>query len=132
MKAHPLKPEFARFGTFDELRENNRKQLRDLITGLDSKNEPNGSIAQKIGDLYALGLDSIKLNIDGAQPIMGDVVAINQTPKADLIDLMASMIGVSAFFVTGIEADMADSNVNAMYWSQGGLGLGDRVFYWWR
>lgn len=129
MKAHPLKPEFARFGTFDELRENNRKQLRDLITGLDSKNEPNGSIAQKIGDLYALGLDSIKLNIDGAQPIMGDVVAINQTPKADLIDLMASMIGVSAFFVTGIEADMADSNVNAMYWSQGGLGLGDRDFY---
>ena len=129
MKAHPLKPEFARFGTFDELRENNRKQLRDLITGLDSKNEPNGSIAQKIGDLYALGLDSIKLNIDGAQPIMGDVVAINQTPKADLIDLMASMIGVSAFFVTGIEADMADSNVNAMSWSQGGLGLGDRDFY---
>lgn len=129
MKAHPLKPEFARFGTFDELRENNRKQLRDLITGLDSKNEPNGSIAQKIGDLYALGLDSIKLNIDGAQPIMGDVVAINQTPKADLVDLMASMIGVSAFFVTGIEADMADSNVNAMYWSQSGLGLGDRDFY---
>lgn len=24
MKANPLKPEFARYGTFDELRENNR------------------------------------------------------------------------------------------------------------
>jgi len=78
MKANPLKPEFARFGTFDELRDNNRTQLRDLITGLDSKNAEPGSIARKIGDLYAMGLDSIKLNIDGAQPIMGDVVAINQ------------------------------------------------------
>lgn len=129
MKANPLKPEFARFGTFDELRDNNRTQLRDLITGLDSKNAAKGSVAQKIGDLYAMGLDSIKLNIDGAQPIMGDVVAINQTPKSDLIDLMADMIGISAFFVTGVEADMMNSDINAMYWSQGGLGLGDRDYY---
>lgn len=129
MKANPLKPEFARFGTFDELRDNNRTQLRDLITGLDSKNAVKGSVAQKIGDLYAMGLDSIKLNIDGAQPIMGDVVAINQTSKSDLIDLMADMIGISAFFVTGVEADMMNSDVNAMYWSQGGLGLGDRDYY---
>ena len=126
MKANPLKPEFSRYGTFDQLRENNRTQVRDLIIGLDTKNAPQGSMAQKIGDLYALGLDSIKLNLDGAQPIMGDVVAINQTPKADLIDLIAVMPGISAFFATGVEADMMDSNANAMYWSQGGLGLGAR------
>lgn len=129
MKANPLKPEFSRYGTFDQLRENNRTQVRDLITGLDTKNAPQGSMTQKIGDLYALGLDSIKLNLDGAQPIMGDVVAINQTPKADLIDLIAVMPGISAFFATGVEADMMDSNANAMYWSQGGLGLGDRDYY---
>ncbi|MCM1504534.1 MAG: M13 family metallopeptidase [Muribaculum sp.] len=129
MKANPLKPEFARFGTFDELRDNNRTQLRDLITNLDNKNAAPGSVAQKIGDLYAMGLDSIRLNIEGAQPIMGDVVAINQASKSDIIDLMAGMMGISAFFVTGIEADMMDSNVNAMYWSQGGLGLGDRDYY---
>ena len=129
MKANPLKPEFARFGTFDELRDNNRTQLRDLITGLDSKNAEPGSIARKIGDLYAMGLDSIKLNIDGAQPIMGDVVAINQTPKSGLIDLMAKMIGINAFFATGVEADMMNSDANAMYWSQGGIGLGDRDYY---
>ncbi len=129
MKANPLKPEFARFGTFDELRDNNRTQLRELITNLDSKNAAPGSVAQKIGDLYAMGLDSIRLNIEGAQPIMGDVVAINQASKADLIDLMAGMMGVSAFFVTGVEADMMNSDVNAMYWSQGGLGLGDRDYY---
>ena len=129
MKANPLKPEFARYGTFDELRENNRVQLRELIMNLDVKNAEEGSVTQKIGDLYAMGLDSLKLNIDGAQPIIGDVVAINQTPKEDVIDLLATKIGVDAFFSTGVEPDMMDSEVNAMYWSQGGMGLGDRDYY---
>lgn len=129
MKANPLKPEFARYGTFDELRENNRVQLRELIMNLDVKNAEEGSVAQKIGDLYAMGLDSLRLNIDGAQPIIGDVVAINQTPKGDVIDLLATKIGVDAFFATGVEADMMNSDVNAMYWSQGGMGLGDRDYY---
>lgn len=129
MKANPLKPEFARYGTFDELRENNRIQLRELIMNLDTKNSPEGSVAQKIGDLYEMGLDSLRLNIEGSQPIIGDVVAINQTPKSDVIDLLATKVGVDGFFATGVEADMMNSDVNAMYWSQGGMGLGDRDYY---
>lgn len=129
MKANPLKPEFARYGTFDELRENNRIQLRELIMNLDTKNSPEGSIAQKIGDLYEMGLDSLRLNIEGSQPIISDVVAINQTPKSDVIDLLATKVGVDGFFATGVEADMMNSDVNAMYWSQGGMGLGDRDYY---
>lgn len=129
MKANPLKPEFARYGTFDELRENNRVQLRELIMNLDTKNAPQGSITQKIGDLYAMGLDSLRLNIEGAQPIIGDVVAINQTPKSDVMDLLATKIGVDGFFSTGVEADMMNSDLHAMYWSQGGMGLGDRDYY---
>lgn len=129
MKANPLKPEFARYGTFDELRENNRVQLRELIMNLDTKNAPQGSITQKIGDLYAMGLDSLRLNIEGAQPIIGDVVAINQTPKSDVMDLLATKIGVDGFFSTGVEADMMNSDIHAMHWSQGGMGLGDRDYY---
>lgn len=129
MKANPLKPEFARYGTFDELRENNRVQLRELIMNLDTKNAPQESITQKIGDLYAMGLDSLRLNIEGAQPIIGDVVAINQTPKSDVMDLLATKIGVDGFFSTGVEADMMNSDIHAMYWSQGGMGLGDRDYY---
>ncbi len=129
MKSHPLPPEYARYGTFDELRENNRKQLRDLITELDTSKAPYGSIAQKIGDLYAMGLDSIRLNIQGAHPAIGDVVAINQTPKADIIELMAERVGIDAFFNTGVDADMMQSDINVMYLSQGGLGLGDRDYY---
>ena len=129
MKANPLKPEFSRFGTFDQLGENTREQVKSLVTGLDSKNAAKGSAAQQIGDLYAMGMDSILLNEQGAKPIIKDIETINSTNREDLIDLLATMIGVDAFFGTGVDADMMNSNMNTMYWQQGGLGLGDRDYY---
>ena len=35
MKANPLKDEYSRFGTFDQLGEDNREQIRELVLGLD-------------------------------------------------------------------------------------------------
>ncbi len=129
MKANPLKPEFSRFGTFDQLADLNRSQVRDLITGLNSAEAAKGSNAQKIADIYALGMDSVRLNKEGAAPIAADIATIYSTPREGIIDLVASMPGVSAFFGTGVEADMMNSNENTMYWQQGGLGLGDRDYY---
>ena len=129
MKSNPLKPEYSRFGTFDQLGENTREQVKSLVTQLDSKNAEKGSVAQQIGDLYAMGMDSVRLNKDGATPILKDIETINNTNKEDLIDLIATMIGVDAFFGTGVDADMMNSNMNTMYWQQGGLGLGDRDYY---
>lgn len=129
MKANPLKPEFSRFGTFDQLGENTREQVKSLVTGLDTKNAVAGSAAQQIGDLYAMGMDSTRLNEQGATPIMKDIETINNTKREDLIELMATMVGVDAFFGTGVDADMMNSEMNTMYWGQGGLGLGDRDYY---
>ena len=129
MKANPLKPEFSRFGTFDQLGENTREQVKSLVTGLDTKNAVAGSAAQQIGDLYAMGMDSVHLNEQGATPILKDLETINNTKREDLIDLMATLVGVDAFFGTGVDADMMNSEMNTMYWSQGGLGLGDRDYY---
>ena len=129
MKANPIKAEYSRFGTFDKLGESSREQVKSLVENLDVKNAPQGSITQKIGDLYAMGLDSVRLNNEGATPIIEDVKKINSTKREDIIDLMSSMIGVNAFFGTGVDADMMNSNMNTMYWQQGGLGLGDRDYY---
>ena len=129
MKANPIKAEYSRFGTFDKLGESSQEQVKSLVENLDVKNAPQGSITQKIGDLYAMGLDSVRLNNEGATPIIEDVKKINTTKREDIIDLMSSMIGVNAFFGTGVDADMMNSNMNTMYWQQGGLGLGDRDYY---
>ena len=129
IKANPLKAEYSRFGTFDKLGESSREQVRSLIDNLDTQNAAPGSITQKIGDLYAMGLDSVRLNNEGATPIMNDIKRINNTNRGDIIELMATMVGVNAFFGTGVDADMMNSTINTMYWQQGGLGLGDRDYY---
>lgn len=129
MKANPLKPEYSRFGTFDVLGENCRQQVRDLVLGLDAATSEKGSNARKIADLYAMGMDSVRLNQQGAQPLAEDLEVIASTPREKIIDLMATMPGMGVFFGTGVSADLKDSNVNTMYWGQGGLGLGDRDYY---
>ncbi len=129
MKAHPLSDEFSRYGTFDELGELNRRQVYDLITGLDASKAAKGSNTQKIADLFALGMDSVRLNREGAQPLMSDLAIIKSTPREKMIELMATLPGIDAFFSTGVDADMLNSTMNEMYWSQGGLGMGDRDYY---
>lgn len=128
-KANPLKPEFSRFGTFDQLGELNRKQVYDLVMGLDAKNAVPGTNEQKIADLFAMGMDSVRLNKEGNKAIQQDLKLLKKAKKADIPVLMATLPGLSVFFGTGVEADMMNSDINAMYWGQGGLGLGDRDYY---
>ncbi len=129
MKANPLKAEYSRFGTFDLLAERSRDQVRELINTLTAqKNEP-GTNAQKIADLYSMGMDSVRLNQEGAKALQEGLARIAEADRSGLMDLMATLPGVDAFFGTGVEADLKDSNKNTMYWSQSGLGLGDRDYY---
>jgi len=126
MKAHPLTAEYSRYGTFDALGEANRQQVLDLITNLDRNSGPN---AQKIADLYALGMDSVKLNEQKAGPLQADLKTIAGLDKESMFPVLATLPGVSGFFGTGVEADMLNANINTMYIVQGGLGLGDRDYY---
>ena len=129
MKAHPLKPEYSRFGTFDELGENNREQVRDIVLSINPASESFGSNAQKVGDLYALGMDSVRLNEEGAAPLAEDLAAIAAADRSQIVNMMATMPGLGVFFGTGVEADLKNADINTMYWGQGGLGLGDCEYY---
>ena len=128
-KANPLKPEFSRFGSFDQLGELNRKQVYDLVMGLDASKASFGSNEQKVADLFAMGMDSVRLNKEGVSAIRNDIKKLQTLNKKDIPVVMATLPGVNAFFGTGVEADMMNSDMNAMYWGQGGLGLGDRDYY---
>ena len=69
MKANPLKPEYSRFGTFDQLAENTREQVRGLVDSLASATAERGTNARKVADLYRMGMDSVRLNNEGAAPL---------------------------------------------------------------
>ena len=129
---NPLKPEYSRFGTFDQLRENNQEQLRSLIEELGSTPQQAGSVAQKIGALYAMGLDSVKLNNEGMAPIKEQLEAIQGLgTKADVAKMVAVLHkeGITPFFALFVDADEKNSSMNIVQLYQSGLGMGDRDYY---
>ena len=69
MKANPLKPEFARFGSFDVIAEATRENLNALFADMAKMDAEFGTVDQKISDLYKMGLDSTARNAAGAQPM---------------------------------------------------------------
>ena len=88
--AHPLTAEYSRYGVMDDIAENNRKQLRDLIEGLAAEPHEAGSLEQKIGDLYKLAMDSTRRNAEGWTPIRSDLNAVQGArDKAGLLRVIA-------------------------------------------
>lgn len=132
IKNNPLKPEYARFGTFDQLLENNQEQLRVLIEELSATPHEAGSVAGKIGALYAMGLDSTKLNADGVAPIKEELDAINAlATKSDVSKMVATLHkeGMAPFFALFVGADEKNSAMNIVQLYQAGIGMGDRDYY---
>ena len=132
MKNNPLKAEYARFGAFDALRENNVVRLNDLFAEMSTMTPAKGSTDQKIVDLYKQGLDSTRLNAEGCKPLqkyLDGIYAIED--KAGLVKKLGelTLVGEGGFFGCGVEADLMNSKMQILYLGQGGLGMGDRDYY---
>ena len=132
VESHPLSPEYSRYGTFTELDENNRKQIQSLIEELAAAQHEAGSVAQKVGDLYRIAMDSVKLNQEGVTPLKADleqIAALND--KKDVYALLANLRkqGVGAYLAVYVGADEMNSSMNAVQTYQSGLSMGERDYY---
>ena len=126
MKNHPLTDEYSQYGSFTVLAENNRKQIQGLIEELSAVQHEAGSVAQKIGTLYKVAMDSVKLNQDGVTPIkaeLDEIAALKD--KKDVYALLGSLErrGITSYLGTGVGADQMNSDMNAVYTQQAGLLL---------
>lgn len=133
MKDHPLTAEYSRFGMFDLLRENAREQLKDLILNLSEHEDAKifGTIAQKVSDLYAMGMDEKRLNKDGGtplRPLLEHIATADTNKIAELLAWQHLGIGGS-FFGIGVGTDAMNSDMNILHIGEVGLGLGDRDYY---
>ena len=128
---NPLKPEYARYGSFDKLRENNEIRINELFKEMTKMETEAGSVERKICDLYKLGLDSVRLNQEGAAPVQAMLQEILSVEREGLTDLLATLhYGIChPFFAPFVEADMKNSDMNAFYLWQSGLGMGNRDYY---
>ena len=132
MKNNPLTGEYSRFGTFDKLAEDNREQLRTLIADIAAQENPAGTVAQKIGDLYNMAMDSVARNERGMEPIrpvMERIAALKSNKEVMPLVAELSRKGMGSFFHVYIDADIMDSKQNLVQIYQGGIALGEKEYY---
>ena len=132
MKNHPLDAEHSRYGSFDFLAEENQKQLKGIIDSVSANKNEAGSIADKIATLYNIGIDSVRLQEQGAEPLKPYLEEINALKTRD--DIWNEILkmhhrGNHVFFGVFGEADKDDAKQCIAWAYQTGLGLGDRDYY---
>lgn len=77
------------------------------------KAEP-GSVEQKISDLYKMGLDSVRLNAEGAAPIKAAVDEILAIGDRSQLTAMVARLHTSIanpFFGVGVQSDLMNSDI---------------------
>ena len=131
-KNNPLPAAYSRYGSFDQLAENNNKRINSILDELKKKTYKAGTIEQKLSDFYKLALDIDRRNQEGIAPVkpLLDEIAAAKT-KADLQNLQVkyAMQGLGVGFGTGFGADEKNVTMNIYNVMQGGLTLGSKDYY---
>ncbi|WP_066631723.1 M13 family metallopeptidase [Labilibacter marinus] len=132
MDSNPIPDDKSRFGWFDILLENNRNKLKTLFAEAAKGSKEKGSVAQKIGDFYASGMDTLAIEKEGLaniQFILDQITQINSPIElAKTIGYMHSL-QLNPLFYYYASADEKNSTINIAGIYQGGLGLPDRDYY---
>ena len=132
LKNNPLDAEHSRYGSFDFLAEENQKQLKGIIDSVSANQNQPGSIADKIATLYNIGMDSVRLQQQGAEPLKPFLDEINALKTRDEINaeiIKMHKRGNHVLFAVFGEADKDDAKQCIAWAYQSGLGLGDRDYY---
>jgi len=133
LEKNPIPADRPRWGTFDELRQRNQNDLRDILERLAAdRAAPAGSEERKLGDYYGACMDEAAIEQKGVAPIEPELARIDAIQ--DVSSLRAEIgrlqpMGVGVLFQFGSEEDRKDSSRVIAAALQGGLGLPERDYY---
>ncbi len=132
LAANPVPAEYGAWGAIQEVHERNQAILKALLEdAADATAEP-GTADHWSGTYYRSGMDTVRIEELGLDPIADRLAAVEQISSIDeLRDAIVAfhLTGIGALFDASVIPDFEDATVNLLYISQGGLGLPDRDYY---
>jgi putative endopeptidase len=134
IKQNAIPAKETRWGSFNILRQDNTNRLIQLLAEVSkTPGQPKGGLKQRVGDLYASGMDSLSIEKKGYTPVISDLARIDKIANLngvinELIYQRVNGIG-SPLFGFGVGQD--DKHVDKYIASlrQGGTSLPDRDNY---
>ncbi len=130
---NPIPKSETRWGSFNELQENNNNalhQLLDYAAGV--KNAAKGTTVQKVGDFYKSGMDSLAIEKAGITPLKEILARINTISNTkDLLKeiTLEHTTGIGPLFGFGISPDDKNVTKQICQFSQGGLSMPGKEYY---
>jgi len=129
MANNPLTPEYSRFGSFDKLGLQNLEQVNGLIKDIAAKQHEQGSIAQKIGDVYNLAMDTARRDREGIAPVLPTLAEIDAIQSRDLLSEVLGKAMDFQLWAMYVDADAMNSSMNILNEYQAGFALGEKEYY---
>ncbi|KXK43618.1 MAG: putative metalloendopeptidase [Bacteroidetes bacterium OLB11] len=133
LKNNTIPASETRWGSFNLLEDFNKKVLKELLEEASSnQNSQKGSPEQMVGDFYASGMDTAKIQKEGIHAIQQELDNILQvTDYASLINELARETKRGYNPTIGLYIGPDDKNVTQVICNfyQAGIGLPDRDYY---
>jgi putative endopeptidase len=109
-----------------------RMRLQGILDSISKSENSAGSIAQKVGDFYASGMDTVTIDKRGytpIKPLLAKIEAISDLPS--LMNFVGNevKVGSSSIIAFGVGPDEKNSSMNIAQIYQTGIGLPDRDYY---
>jgi putative endopeptidase len=131
-KLNPLPAAYSRFGSFDQLQEDNNKRINAILGELQKKQFAEGTTERKLADFYKLAMDSVRRNEEGIKPVkplLDEMEAARTKEALQAIQLKYAVFGYGVPFGSGFGADEKNVTMNILNINQGGLTLGQKDYY---
>ncbi|RPD46250.1 M13 family peptidase [Hymenobacter sediminis] len=131
-KQHPIPASESNWGIGKEVQNEIYARLRKLNEEAADTKSASGSVRQKIGDFWATGMDSVRINQQGVAPLKAELARIQgMSSMADVQATIAHLqtIGVNALIGSYVGQDAKNSDKMALQLWQAGLGLPNRDYY---
>lgn len=131
MKTVAIPSDKARWGSFDELRENTDLATLNILKSSLNQTYAKGTDGQKIADLYKSYVDFETRNKIGIAPIEAQLIQIDKIKTVKDLEAYLTKYGKEGgnpFYGGYVYSHMKNSNINAVYLGGGSLGLG-RSYY---
>jgi putative endopeptidase len=131
-KLNPLPAAYSRFGSFDQLQEDNNKRINTILADLQKKKFAAGTTERKLSDFYKLAMDAERRNREGispVKPLLDEMEAAKTKEQLQQLQLKYAVFGYGVPFGSGFGADEKNVTMNILNVSQGGLTLGQKDYY---
>ncbi len=122
----------SNYGMFTKLRDLSQERTRTIIETAAKTPSAPGSEAQKVGDFYASYMDEGGIEAKGIAPLaprLAAIAAIGDRAALATAFGEAARSGIDVPVGAGVQSDLKNPDVMAVYIGQGGLGLPDRDYY---